>query len=177
MTRQDSNNVPGGAPDPLVIRVTAGSGTGRTTLAAFDAALRSAGVADHNLIRLSSIVPPGAVVEVSPAHDQLRGEFGDKLYCVYAVSFATEVDEETWAGVGWSRSRDGDGRGLFVEHVGHAEAHVRNLILTTLGDMNEGRDRAYEVENMVLSSARCEKQPVCALVIATYRTEGWTDRG
>jgi len=124
---------------------------------------------------LSSIVPPGSVVEISPAHEQLRGGFGDKLYCVYAVSFATEVDEEAWAGVGWSRSSDGDGRGLFVEHVGHAEEHVRNLILTTLGDMNDGRGWAYDFENMVLSSARCQKQPVCALVVATYRTAGWSD--
>lgn len=175
--RQDTGSEPDEGSDPLVIRLTAGSGTGRTTLAAFDAALRSAGVADHNLIRLSSIIPPGSVIEVSPTEGQLRGEFGDKLYCVYAVSFATEVDEETWAGVGWSRASDGDGRGLFVEHVGHAEAHVRNLITTTLNDMNDGRDDAYAIEDMVLSSARCEKQPVCALVIATYRTEGWANHG
>ena len=167
------STAPGEAGGPLVIRVTAGSGTGRTTLAAFDGALRAAGVADHNLIRLSSIIPGGSVVEVCQADEQLRGEFGDVMYCVYAVSFATERDEETWAGVGWSRAADGSGRGLFVEHVGHTDEHVRNLILTTLSDMNEGRDEAFAFEKLVLSSARCEGLPVCALVVATYRTAGW----
>ena len=40
-------------------------GRGSTELAAFDAALVGAGVANFNLIRLSSVIPPdGEVVEV-----------------------------------------------------------------------------------------------------------------
>ena len=46
----------------LTIRVSAGSGKGRTKMAAFDSALRNAGVADHNLVRLSSVIPAGSVV-------------------------------------------------------------------------------------------------------------------
>ena len=68
MATRDSRP-PGGSSDerPLVIRVTAGSGKGRTALAAFDSALRAAGVADHNLVRLSSVIPAKASIEVATA--------------------------------------------------------------------------------------------------------------
>ncbi|MCX5860916.1 MAG: arginine decarboxylase, pyruvoyl-dependent [Desulfomonile sp.] len=45
--------------------LTSGSGEASTELNAFDAALLSAGIGDTNLIRLSSILPPGAQ-EIAP---------------------------------------------------------------------------------------------------------------
>jgi len=160
----------------LTIRITAGSGRARTSLAAFDAALRSAGVADHNLIRLSSVIPGGAVVEVCPAEDQLRGSFGDVLYCVYAVAHATERGDDAWAGIGWALAADGTGRGLFVEHSGHSEEQVSNQITMSLDDMDSGREQKFSLEDTLLSSAHCHGQPVCAVVVATYRTAGWDER-
>ncbi len=142
-------------------------------MAAFDGALRSAGVADHNLIRLSSIIPGGSLVQTCDPSEQLRGDFGDALYCVSAVAFATERGDDAWSGIGWSLATDGSGRGLFVEHVGHAEEQVRYMITTSLADMASGRDEDYEFTNMALSSAHCSGQPACSVVIATYRTRGW----
>ena len=160
---------------PLTIGVTAGSGKGRTKLAAFDAALRSAGVADHNLIRLSSVIPANSAVCLCPADEQLRGSFGDALYCVYAVAHATERGDEAWAGIGWSRADDGSGRGLFVEHSGHSEEQVHNLIAMSLADLDSGRADTFSVEDTLLSSAHCHGQPVCAVVVATYKTVGWDE--
>lgn len=176
MTKQSSSTNAGGTANPLIIRVTAGSGKGRTTMAAFDSALRSAGVADHNLIRLSSIIPPGSVVETCLPEEQLRGDFGDMLYCVYAVALATERGDDAWSGIGWSRATDGTGRGLFVEHTGHGEEQVRTMITSSLIDMGNGRDDAFAFEDMVLSSAHCSGQPACSVVVATYRTAGWDER-
>lgn len=161
-------------PDALTITVTCGSGKGRTKLSAFDSALRAAGVADHNLIRLSSVIPPGSVVRVGAADEQLRGGFGDVLYCVYAEAYATERGDDAWAGIGWSRAIDGSGRGLFVEHAGHAEEQVSSMISMSLADMSLGREREFVPEDMVLSSAHCSNQPVCAVVVATYRTTPWS---
>ncbi len=45
------------------IALAAGLGEGPTQLAAFDAALRDAGVANYNRICLSSVIPPGSVIE------------------------------------------------------------------------------------------------------------------
>lgn len=46
----------------LEIVVTSGTGEAPSELAAFDAALHQAGVANFNLIRLSSLIPPGSQV-------------------------------------------------------------------------------------------------------------------
>ncbi|MFT4294931.1 MAG: pyruvoyl-dependent arginine decarboxylase [Micropruina sp.] len=173
MTTQGSSEHEGAPAGPLTIRVTAGNGKGRTTMAAFDSALRSAGVADHNLIRLSSIIPPGSVVTVCSPEEQLRGAFGDAMYCVYAVAFATERGDDACSGIGWSLATDNSGRGLFVEHNGHAEEQVRSMISASLTDMANGRDETFAIENMVLSSAHCSGQPACSVVVATYRTAGW----
>lgn len=173
MTIHDASAGTEAQADPLTIRVTAGSGTGRTTMAAFDAALRSAGVADHNLIRLSSIIPAGAAVELCSPADQLRGGFGHRLYCVYAVAHATECGDDAWSGIGWSLAADGSGRGLFVEHAGHAEDQVSSMITTSLADMGRGRDTSFVLGGKLLSSAHCSGQPVCSVVVATYRTAGW----
>ena len=58
-----------------------GTGCGPTELAAFDAALRDAGVANYNLLCLSSVIPPGSRLErtrwVTPAE-----HWGHRLYVV-----------------------------------------------------------------------------------------------
>ncbi|MCX5873373.1 MAG: arginine decarboxylase, pyruvoyl-dependent [Deltaproteobacteria bacterium] len=47
-------------PTPTSYFLTAGSGEASTELNAFDSALLDAGVGDTNLIKMSSILPPGA---------------------------------------------------------------------------------------------------------------------
>lgn len=173
LDNDDRQKCSGTSASELAIRVSAGHGEGRTSLSAFDAALRSAGVADFNLIRLSSVIPPGSVVTQVGPDGQLRGGFGDALYCVYAAGWATAPGSEVWAGVAWSRRRDDSGAGLFVEHCGSSEAEVRHLLRTTLDDMARGRSAEFDYETEVLGHARCTDQPVCAIVVATYRSDGW----
>ena len=62
----------------LDITVRTGTGTARTLLAAFDSALLSAGVANFNLITLSSVIPPRSSVRV--VDTTLPGGHGDRLY-------------------------------------------------------------------------------------------------
>src|SRR4051794_24371993 len=64
----------------LTIRVAAALGSGPTQLAAFDAALRATGVADFNLVRLSSIIPPHSTMITSESAIDIVGECGDRLY-------------------------------------------------------------------------------------------------
>lgn len=157
----------------LTIRVSCGTGSGRTPLSAFDGALRDAGVADFNLVRLSSVIPPRSrILDVHGQH-QLTGEHGDLLYCVYAVALATEPDEIVWAGVGWSLAEDGSGAGLFVEHTGPTEGDVAWDISASLDDLSVRRGGGYREAGAVLTSATCTTQPAAAVVIATYKREGW----
>jgi arginine decarboxylase len=147
-------------------------GTGPTRLAAFDAALDDAGVANFNLVRLSSVIPPGSVVREVPGSQQIPGRHGDLLYCVYADAYASTPGDEAWAGVAWS-NREGDNAGLFVEHHGLSEAAVRHDLYATLEDLGHRRDGDFHIGGSVLSSVRCVDRPVCALVVAGYRTVGW----
>jgi arginine decarboxylase len=160
-------------PDTLTIRISTGVGSGPTRLAAFDAALREAGVADFNLIRLSSIIPPQSLVVEVEGRDQLQGMHGDRLYCVYAEAYASTPFQEAWAGVAWSRRDDGSGDGLFVEHAGLSRSTVEHDLRLTLADLSRGRGGGFFDQGLVMTSAECKDHPVCALVIATYGTESW----
>lgn len=163
-------------PGPT-IRISRGVGIGRTRLAAFDSALRDAGVGDFNLIRLSSVIPPGSTVKEVGAADQISGQHGDALYCVYAESFASTPHGEAWAGVAWSERNDGSGAGLFVEHSGMSEAQVVTDLDMTLEDLSAGRGGRYRPAGSMLAHAECFDHPVCALVVATYGVSGWTTEG
>jgi arginine decarboxylase len=160
----------------LTIRVSAGVGEGRTRLSAFDAALVSAGVANFNLVRLSSVIPPGADVLSVGGPQLMAGVHGDRLYCVYAEAYASIPQEEAWAGVAWSRRNDDSGEGLFVEHGGVSEATVTHDLRMSLADLSHRRGSDFVEAGLVTTSTRCVDHPVCALVIATYYSAGWSDR-
>jgi arginine decarboxylase len=163
--------------DALTIRVSSGTGTGRTTLAAFDAALMAAGVADFNLVRLSSVVPPGSrVLEVAGA-DQLVGGHGDALYCVYAEAHAQLPGHEAWAGVAWSLRDDESGAGLFVEHEGPSHEQVETDLTHSLEDLSATRGGSYHEAGRHLVGVTCETLPVAAVVVATFRRAGWEEAG
>lgn len=55
-----------GIPRPTRFFLTAGSAEGYTPLNAFDAALLDASVGDVNLVKLSSILPPGCELSETP---------------------------------------------------------------------------------------------------------------
>jgi arginine decarboxylase len=155
------------------IPVSAARGRGRTTLSAFDAALRAAGVANFNLVRLSSVIPTGAVVETVPAPQAATGGWGDRLYVVMAEQRCARAGEEAWAGIGWVQRPD-TRAGLFVEHEADSEEEVRRLISTSLDDMTAGRPETFGDPRMQLAGGRCDGQPLCALVVAVFEAAAWT---
>ncbi len=155
----------------LHIQVTAATGVGPTALAAFDDALMSAGVSNFNLVRLSSMIPPGSTVTTSNKQ-MCRGEWGDRLYAVWAFQSAELLGQEAWAGVSWIQDPE-DGRGVFVEHEGQSELQVREELLASI----ESLRRAHRLPDVdactIVTGTRVENQPVCALVIAPVASEPW----
>jgi arginine decarboxylase len=171
----------------LHIGVVAATGEGPTVLAAFDAALMAAGVSNFNLVRLSSVIPPGATVTSAPVPDPSDPEpvidltgpsvpqgarWGDRLYAVWAFQGAERLGEEAWAGVAWLQD-PGDGRGLFVEHEGASEAQVRQELDATLTTIARARGMEHLPISSQVVGVRCDGPPVGALVIAPFRTETW----
>ena len=172
--RSGPSSSPESTPSAAVsIRVSRGAGSGPTRLAAFDAALMACGVADFNLVRLSSVIPTGAeVVEVS-RDEQHEGGHGDLLFCVYADAYTSTPGELAWAGVAWALRNDGSKGGLFVEHTGLSEALLNRDLHASLDSMSVRRGGMYESAGQAAISAVCVDHPVCALVIAAYRTAAW----
>lgn len=164
----------GSQPAALTIRINPGTGAASTPLAAFDAALRGAGVGDFNLVRLSSIIPPGSVVEPrSP--ERPAGTFGDIMFCVYAEGYTETPGETAWAGISWARNRDGSGSGLMVEQHGETQESVECALRESLSSLIASRPGHYRPEGTVLSSITCEDRPVCAMVVASYRSLAWAE--
>jgi arginine decarboxylase len=158
----------------LRIDVTTGTGHGPTPLAAFDAALLDAGVANYNLIPLSSVIPEASAIRrtkyVTP-----DDEYGHRLYIVMARQHTVTANAAAWAGLGWTQER-GTGRGLFVEIEGADRRQVENDIDATLGAMITGRSIPYgEIETEIVG-VECRGEPACALALAVYRSEPW-ERG
>jgi arginine decarboxylase len=155
------------------IPVVASAGTGTTALAAFHAALVAVDLGHYNLVRLSSVIPPGTGVDRDGKAPVPVGAWGDRLYCVYAEARATTVGERAWAGVGWVQRLDGGG-GLFVEHEGDGEEAVAGAIRASLRDLVAGQEHLFSAPDWVLGGAVCTGEPVCSLVIAPFETEAWT---
>lgn len=167
MTRSESNHA--------TIRIGRGVGHGPTELAAFDAALGDAGVANFNLLVLSSVIPPASTLERTPGSSMhVAGQWGDRLYVVLADHRQSHIGREAWAGIGWAQA--GDGRGLFVEHHAESETQVVDDIERTLGAMTASRPEIFGPVDMQVVGARCESQPVCALAIAVFQSAPWSSR-
>ena len=160
----------------LTIPIVTGVGRGPTTLGAFDAALRSAGIADRNLIVLSSVIPPASDVVVADHAIPPPGDWGDRLYVVMAELRTVTRHEELAVGVGWVQTED-DRRGLFAEHVGHTEEEVRRDINATLDTMGTARPERFGPPAMVVRSAVCGDEPTAVLVAAVYDAAPWDEPG
>lgn len=165
----------------MEIRVVSGIGTGETPLSAFDAALKEAGAYNYNLITLSSIIPPRSTV-VELAHlESPTEEYGHRLYVVKSEIRSYEVGKYIAAGLGWYQSRDGDGRGVFVEHevLGDTEVAVNSEIAWRIKSSIEDLCKFREVEymereaKMTVAMTKITKHPTSALVLAVYKSEGW----
>jgi arginine decarboxylase len=154
---------------PIVL--ARGLGRGPTPLAAFDTALLDAGVANYNLICLSSVIPPGSVIEhrrwQTPAP-----AWGQRLYCVMSQMREERPGHGAHAGIGWVRDED-SGRGLFVELHDDDRDRLERDLHATLVTMQRNRGVALGPVHTEIASARCDAEPVCALVIAVYASQPW----
>lgn len=155
----------------MEIVVTSGVGTGPTALAAFDAALLQAGIANFNLLVLTSVIPPASrVVEVSGGANP-PGGWGDRLYVVLSEARVQESHAEAWAGLAWAQAEDG--RGVFVEHRGHARAQVEADLHATTSALLRSRRGDYGPVRTRIEGIVCDHEPVCALVAAVFSARGW----
>jgi len=163
----------------MQIHLATGTGTGPTKLAAFDAALNSAGIANYNLLKLSSVIPPATEIIVHQrgaiSSGNMPGKWGDRLYVVMAEERVHTPNVEAWSGIGWVQEKN-SGKGLFVEHQGNSEHSVRRDIEQSLSALMKTRDVDFGEIQMQVVGITCKRTPVCALVVAVYQASDWENK-
>jgi arginine decarboxylase len=162
------------------IHIFSGIGSGPTKLSAFDAALNHANVANYNLIRLSSIIPPKSKIishdDTAKSKSQiLPGKWGDRLYVVMAETRVDTPNAEAWAGIGWVQDKK-TGKGLFVEHEGGSKKSVQRDIEQSLEALMATRNVDFGQIHMQITGRVCTHVPVCALVVAVYQASDWDNK-
>jgi arginine decarboxylase len=168
----------------MEIAVAAGVGRGPTELSALDAALAGAGVANYNLVTVSSVVPADAQVRVVDRVPD-RGPAGHALTVVLAETTAppTETvdpdataapvdpdatEPDLVAGLGWAT---GPGPGLFYEATGDDPGTVREQLRRGLAAGGELREWALpDRETHLAAGRRLPDAHVAAVTVAAYGT-------
>lgn len=161
------------------IHITSGIGSGPTSLAAFDAALNHAGIANYNIIKLSSVIPPSTTLHTRkegpvPA-DIMPGIWGDRLYVVMAEQREDRPNAEAWAGIGWVQDKKTK-KGLFVEHEGNSETMVRRDIEQSLNALMATRNVDFGPVQMHVVGKTCVHTPICVMVVAVYQSSDWQNK-
>ncbi len=100
-------------PRPTKIKLVSGSGEGEEKLSAFDRALLDAGIGNLNLIRVSSILPPGCLYE-----EEFPIPPGSLTPTAYGSLISDEAGREISAAVGIGFSRSAGDYGVIMEFAG-----------------------------------------------------------
>jgi arginine decarboxylase len=145
-------------PTPNALWVTTGAAEGSTELNAFDNALLAAGIGDLNLIKVSSIVPPGAaLLDAPPAIAP-----GALVPTVYSVVHSDTAGETICAAVGIGIGRDSHGM-IFEHHATSREVSER----VVGGMVEEGfARRGLPLERLIVRAAEHRVERVGCAVAA-----------
>jgi arginine decarboxylase len=123
---------------PTTFFLASGSSEGFSLLNAFDGALLASGVGDTNLVRMSSILPPGCK-ELKPA--PLPMPQGALVPVAYASLTSDVPGEVISAAVAIGIPKDPDKAGLIMEYSARAEEKV------VLEQVRKMAEKGMEVRN------------------------------
>jgi arginine decarboxylase len=147
---------------PKRIFFTRGVGKHRHNLESFEAALRDAGIAQCNLVKVSSIYPPGCTI-ISRNVGLARLVPGQITYCVMADARTDEPNRLVSAGIGMAIPKKGEQFGYISEHHGYGltekktadfvEDMAASMLATTLG-IEFDPDLAYDARREVYKMSK-----------------------
>lgn len=142
---------------PSQVFFTRGVGKHKNNLESFEIALRAAGIERFNLVKVSSILPPGC--KIIPRNRGLKKlKPGQIVFCVMAESRTKEPNRLACAGIGIARPAKGDQYGYISEHHGfgmterkcadYVEDMAASMLATTL-DIKFDPDADYDKRRAV----------------------------
>lgn len=152
---------------PTKIFFTKGAGSHKDMLASFESALRAAGIAQFNLVYVSSIFPAGCK-QVSREEGLKLLQPGQIVYCVMARNQTNEPNRLIASSIGVARPKDPSHYGYLSEHhpfgetaqkAGeYAEDLAATMLATTLGiefDSNRDwteREQLYKASGQIIKT-------------------------
>ena len=137
---------------PTKVFLSGGVGKHKEKLTSFEMALRDAGVASLNIVKVSSILPPGCkLISKNDAREYL--DAGQIVHCVISENSTNEPNRLITASVGIAIPSDKNQYGYLSEHhcygilkekVGdYAEDLAATMLATTLG-VDFDPDKSYD---------------------------------
>jgi len=139
---------------------TKGVGKHKDNLQSFEAALRHAGIAAFNLVRVSSIFPPQCKI-VSRKAGIERLSPGEVVHCVIAECRTNEPNRLVCAGIGLAVPADKTKHGYIAEHHGfgmtvrrcadYVEDMAATMLATTFG-LDLDPEKAYDERREIYKS-------------------------
>ena len=132
---------------PRKFKINSGAATAKQELVAFDKALIDAGIANYNLLRVSSILPIGCVQ--AQTVDKKEGSALLVAYGNYSSNIPGEIIASA---VGIGIPRDKDRVGVIMEFGGVSDANaaeevVRQMVIEAM------KNHGIECEDVLVSSA------------------------
>ncbi|HEB37660.1 MAG TPA: arginine decarboxylase, pyruvoyl-dependent [Thermoplasmatales archaeon] len=137
---------------PEAVFFTRGVGRHKEKLQSFEMALRDAGIAKFNIVRVSSILPPNCKL-ISREEGLKRLKPGQIIYCVMSQNETNEPNRLIGASIGVAVPKDRRTYGYISEHHGYGEISKKagdyaedlaaTMLATTLGidfDVNKAWD-------------------------------------
>lgn len=148
---------------PKQVFFTKGVGRHREELGSFEMALRNAGIEKFNLVRVSSIFPPGCKI-VSRNHGLKYLHPGSVVFCVMYDLRSNEPNRLMAASVGLAVPANSDQYGYLSEHKSfgetekkageYAEDLAASMLATTLGIKFNPDDAWNEREQVYKASGK-----------------------
>ncbi len=134
---------------PKQLFLTKGMGKHKEKLTSFELALRAAGIAQYNLVKVSSILPPGCKI-ISRERGLKHLSAGEIVFCVMSENSTNEPHRLTAASIGIAVPKEKtDSFGQKEDDAGeYAESLAAEMLATTLGvefDENASWDEQKEI--------------------------------
>ena len=173
---------------PKKVFFVKGKGFHKIKLAAFEQALRDAGIEKYNLVKVSSILPPYCI-EISSRDGLKQLRPGQVIYTVMSRASANELNCVVSASIGVARPAKKSHYGYLSEHHAFSTKHEKvgdfaedlaaEMLATTLGipfdpDLNydkkkevfEMGERIVETKNITISATVKEEDEWATVIVA-----------
>lgn len=144
---------------PSRVHLIASAAEGITPLNAFDNALMEVGLADYNLLKVSSVLPPGAQLV-----DEVDLPLGSVMPCVYTSLTSKKTHEKIAAAIGLGIPGDPAIPGVVMEFSGrysseYARDEAKKMVIEA---MKRRSIREYRMKSVCVE----HKVETCGCVVA-----------